>query len=326
MMIAHRPWAVLAGLALLGLLGCPQQPAAADPPKPPAATPPRSAASTATPDPPSSTAAPVDNTDAPDAARAQKMYRWKRTAPGYQALAARFPAPKGFVRVPARRGSYAHWLRHLPLRPEGTNVLSYRGDTILKADDPRLAAVVDLDLSDRDRQQCADTVMRLRGEYLASVGRADRIAFRWAGGKRFGFAQWRRGIRPQKRGRRWEFVPKNKPWSGHRSVRAYLEFMFSWTGSLHMAGEPRVKPDDLRPGDFFIKGGSPGHVVVILDVARDGEGRRRALVGQGFMPAQDMHVLRGPSGDPWFIIDPPRPVVTPFWRPFPFAELRRFRY
>ncbi|WP_438356947.1 DUF4846 domain-containing protein [Cystobacter fuscus] len=32
-------------------------------------------------------------------------------------------------------------------------------------------------------------------------------------------------------------------------------------------------------------GGSPGHTVMVLDVARDAEGRRVALLGQGFTPA-----------------------------------------
>ncbi|EPX62317.1 hypothetical protein D187_008504 [Cystobacter fuscus DSM 2262] len=39
-----------------------------------------------------------------------------------------------------------------------------------------------------------------------------------------------------------------------------------------------------RPQQFVL-GGSPGHTVMVLDVARDAEGRRVALLGQGFTPA-----------------------------------------
>jgi hypothetical protein len=255
------------------------------------------------------------------------MYRWARRAPGYEPLARRLPPPAGFARVAAPRGSYAHWLRHLPLLPAGTPVRSYQGRVILPAGHRALAAVVDLDVGRRDRQQCADTVMRLRGEYLHWRGRADRVRFRWAGGRRFGFQDWRRGLRPVKQDRTWSFEARARPGRGYRSFRNYLSFISTWTGSLHLAGEPRVKPDRVQPGDFFNQGGSPGHTVVVLDVARGPQEELRLLVGQGFMPAQDLHLLRGEDGSPWFRWDPRRPrLKTPLWKAFGAKDLRRFKY
>lgn len=263
----------------------------------------------------------------PTAGEAARRYPWTRRAEGYEPLAARLAPPAGCTRVAARPGSYAHWLRHLPLLPAGTPVRSYRGKKILAADDPRLAAVVDLDVGSRDRQQCADTIMRLRGEYLHSAGRAGRAAFRWAGGERFSFKQWAAGLRPVKEGRRWRFEAKARPSRGYGSFRRYLGYLFSWTGSMHMQGEPRVKKlEQARAGDFFIKGGSPGHAVVILDICEEASGGRRALIGQGFMPAQDLHLMRDAAGSPWFRLDPSQPLATPFWRPFTWRELRRFRF
>lgn len=264
----------------------------------------------------------------PTAAQAKKMYPWERRAAGYSPLVSRLAPPTGFIRVTANRGSYAHWLRHLPLLPQGTPVRSYRGRVILPADHKALAAVVDLSLSKRDRQQCADTIMRLRGEYLYQRGKASQLRFRWAGGKRFGYAQWSKGLRPKKQGRKWAFVQSARPGRGYRNLRRYLEFIFSWTGTLHMAGEPRVKAAKIQPGDFFIQGGSPGHVVLVMDMARDAGGRVKLMVGQGFMPAQDLHVLRAANGSPWFDWDPTKPVIsTPgWWRPFTAKNLRRFRY
>jgi hypothetical protein len=69
-------------------------------------------------------------------------------------------------------------------------------------------------------------------------------------------------------------------------------------------------------------GGSPGHAVLILDIAESKDGRRVALLGQGFMPAQDFHVLRAPDGSPWFSLDGDN-VETPFWKPFGWKSLRR---
>jgi hypothetical protein len=266
--------------------------------------------------------------EAPSEQQAKTMYRWKRRQEGYTSLACRVPAPTGFARVPAAQGSYGHWLRHLPLLPDKTPVRSYQGHLILPQSSPHLTAVVDLDVGKRDRQQCADTNMRLRGEYHYYRGKPDRTRFRWAGGKRFGYGQWRQGIRPVKQGRRWAFERKARPGRGYGNFRRYLGFMFSWTGTMHQMGEPRVrKPQQLRAGDFFIQGGSPGHIVVILDLARGPGDKLRALIGQGFMPAQDLHVLRAPGGSPWFELDfAKQGVTTPLWRPFSWRDLRRFQY
>lgn len=258
-------------------------------------------------------------------ALAARRYLWKRRFGGYQSLSTRIAPPAGYQRVPPQPGSFAAWLRELPLLPAGSPVRAFDGRVLRDGNDPGVAAVVDLDLSRRDRQQCADSVMRLRGEYLQASGRADKASFPWAGGKRFGYKQWREGLRPVQKGRSWAFEAKARPSSGHESFRAYLEFMFTWTGTQHLVSEPRVAADKLQPGDFFIQAGSPGHAVIALDLVRDAAGRRRALIGQGFMPAQDLHVLRAGDGSAWFELSPPRPVQTPFWRPFAWSELRRFR-
>jgi len=77
----------------------------------------------------------------------------------------------------------------------------------------------------------------------------------------------------------------------------------------------------------IIKGGFPGHAVLVADVAEHpGTGERRFLLVQSFMPAQDMHVLKGvdtPDGGPWYRLVPERPFVTPEWV-FPPGSLRRW--
>jgi hypothetical protein len=99
--------------------------------------------------------------------------------------------------------------------------------------------------------------------------------------------------------------------------------VFQWanTGSLSAQALP-VTADSVRPGDFFVLPGNPGHAVLILDLACDADGRRVALLGQGFMPAQGLYVLGGDQR-PWFTLTPGAPVITPFWDPFPWSSLRR---
>jgi hypothetical protein len=103
--------------------------------------------------------------------------------------------------------------------------------------------------------------------------------------------------------------------------------MFAWTGTVHQVGEQRVPRKRLAIGDFFVQAGSPGHAVIVLDLARDKRGRLVGIVGQGFMPAQDLHVLRSASGTVWFPLDGSvTEIRTPLWRPFSWRDLRRFRH
>src|SRR6185295_19665933 len=54
------------------------------------------------------------------------VYPWAPTAT--DRLDARFAAlPKGFARVPVSDGSFADFLRTLPLTPEGTKVVDWKG-------------------------------------------------------------------------------------------------------------------------------------------------------------------------------------------------------
>jgi hypothetical protein len=264
---------------------------------------------------------------APTEQSAKETYRWKRRRTTYEPLSKRIAPPPGAKRVVVKDGSYAYWLRHLPLLPKGSPVLSYHGQTIVRRNHPALAAVVDIDVGKRDLQQCMDTIMRLRGEYLGQRGQADRVAFAWPGLRHFSFKHWRHGLRPKRVGRRWKLVKKNRVWRGYRSLRRYLVFMFAWTGTIHQRGERRVKLENIRAGDFFVQAGSPGHAVVVLDLARDKAGNTYALLGQGYMPAQDMHVLH-PKGSKtaWFLLQATKKLATPLWpTPFMMSDLRRFR-
>ena len=105
--------------------------------------------------------------------------------------------------------------------------------------------------------------------------------------------------------------------------RRYLDVVFSWsnTGALERQGSP-VSPEALRPGDFFVLPGNPGHTVLVLDLATDAAGRRVVLVGQSFMPAQRFQVLRPARDNAWFTLDD-EGLKTPFWRTFPWSALRR---
>lgn len=60
----------------------------------------------------------------------------------------------------------------------------------------------------------------------------------------------------------------------------------------------------IKPGDMLIHGGYPGHVAVILDVIINRVGNVQVLIGQGWLPAVDFHVVWDKDqSDYWFDVD-----------------------
>lgn len=256
------------------------------------------------------------------------QYAWRSEMPAESdRLGRRFVPPEGFVRIPVPEGSFAAWLRGLPLKPDGTSVLLHTGAPKWRQDVH--AAVIDIDTGTRDLQQCADAVMRLRAEWQFARGETRRIAFNDTGGsKPMQFSRWAAGERPRTEGRALVWAKRAPPDASYASFRRYMDTVFTWAGTHSLERELLpVRDGRVGIGDVIIKGGFPGHAVLVADVAEHPTtGERRFLLIQSFMPAQDMHVLRGrdtPDGSPWFRLGPDQPFVTPEWI-FPPGSLRRW--
>lgn len=247
------------------------------------------------------------------------------TQPARDTIAARIAPPPGHARVPAAAGSFAAWLRALPLREAGTPVRYHDGR--VKPFQGAVHAVVDIDTGSRDLQQCADAVIRLRAEYLWAGGCADDVAFDFTSGHPARWAAWRDGLRPVVSGQQVAWVRSGRADSSYAAFRTYLDTVFMYAGSLSLERElaPVAEAATVRPGDVYIQGGSPGHAVLVVDVAADAAGRRVALLAQSFMPAQDIHVLANPAraGSPWFEVAADGALVTAEWT-FGAGALRRF--
>jgi len=258
-------------------------------------------------------------------AAAQAAYDWLAgPAPG-EAVAERIAPPPRFHRAPAAAGSFGGWLRGLPLLPGRPPVHLYDGR--LKGNQEAHVAVVRIDVGTRDLQQCADAVMRLRAEYLWSRHCAGDIDFRLTSGDRALWTDWKSGMRPVVRGNRVTWQPQARPDGSRASFRRYLDAVFTWAGSASLEKQLArvVDPARVEAGDILIHGGSPGHAVLVIDVAENARGERAFLLAQSYMPAQEIQVLRNPVslGSPWYRAASAGPLPTPEWD-FRFEELRRF--
>jgi hypothetical protein len=209
----------------------------------------------------------------------------------------RFSAPSGYTQAKVPPGSFADWLQHLPLMPAGTRTKTYKGD--IAATDPFTAAVVDLSVGNEDLQQCADVVMRLRGEYLYQQKKYNNIVFHFESGFRCDYIHYADGYRFSN----GHWVLKAKEDYGYKTFMRYMNLVFAYAGTLSLEKElKKVKnPDELKTGDVFIKGGSPGHCFIVMDVVENAQGKKLFLLAQSFMPTQNLQVLQYRS--PWFSID-----------------------
>jgi hypothetical protein len=238
------------------------------------------------------------------------------------------PLPPGFERTPLGDGSFGTFLRHLPLKNGTPDVLLFNGEK--KLNQTAHYAVIDLDVGTRDLQQCADAVIRLRAEYLFAHNQYDAIAFHFTSGDLYRYVDHASGKRAIVSGTKVRFdvrasaAAKEK----HSTLREYLDALYMYAGSRSLSAELTLvgNIEDVRAGDVFIEGGSPGHAVTVIDVA-EREGKRAFMLAQSYMPAQDIHVLknpRDPEQGPWYPATVEEKLPTPEWTFIPAKHHKRF--
>jgi hypothetical protein len=215
------------------------------------------------------------------------------------------PVPPGYKRGDAAQGSWGAWLRAVPLK-KGLTVYLYNG--MPKRNQEAQFAVLDVSVGKEDLQQCADAVMRLRAEYLYSRGDYAKITFNTERGVRLNFAE-------------------RSADHGRAAFDKYLREVFMYCSTRTL--EKQLVPTgfgEVEPGDVLIRSGSPGHAMLVVDVAEDGKGGRVFLLAQSYMPAQDIHIVRNPNdAGPWYRADSsPRTVETPEYV-FKTNELRSWK-
>ncbi len=255
----------------------------------------------------------------------QPYYPWLDPTEGEASLHSRISPPEGFVRKGLDSLSFAFWLRHFPLKEEGSEVFLFDGRRKIRQNLHQ--AVMDIDIGSRDLQQCADAVMRLYGEYLYSIKAYEDIHFDYTSGDRIDFFKWASGQRPQVRGNRVYWGSSGTRGYSYPNFRQYLTNIFIYAGTHSL--EKELKPIsiiEIRPGDVFIQGGFPGHAVIVMDVAiYPATGEKAFLLAQSYMPAQSIHILKNPADrgtSPWYLAKE-GPLHTPEWK-FPATCLKRF--
>ena len=246
--------------------------------------------------------------------------------PNGQNTETRILPPDGFNRIEVNENSFATYLRQLPLKPDGSEVRYHNGNT--KPNRNIYTAVVDMDIGKKDLHHCADAVMRLYAEYLWGQKQYDKIHFNFTNGFRVDYTEWMKGKRIVVKGNKSYWVEANSPSNTYKDFWGYMEIVFSYAGTLSLSKElTSVDIDDMKIGDVFIQGGSPGHAVIVVDIASNPSTNEKAfLLAQSYMPAQEVQILKNPNNDkisPWYSTTFGEILKTPEWT-FNKGDLKRF--
>jgi len=239
-----------------------------------------------------------------------------------------FMVPSGYKRMAVEEGTFAQWLRNLPIENRKT-VYSFNGSKLSAP----AAAIVPIDVGRGDVQQCADSILRLYSEYRWHQQNTDNWGIHFTSGDLSSWKDWKKGERFSIKGSKVNRVSSGKSDDSYSQYQKWLHhsFLYAGTRSLHKDARSVSLGKPIQPGDFFVSPGSPGHAILVLDVAEPLQPGYPpiALLGQGFMPAQEFHVIADRGNhviENWFALPTKEGegLSNPSWYPLPRSGLFRF--
>lgn len=234
--------------------------------------------------------------------------------------------PAGFDYLENGDTAYNHWLLDISLK-ENKTVYLYNGE--LKSNQNVQYGVLDIDIGKKDLIQCADAAIKIRADFLFNKHRFNELKFVATSGDSISFEKWLKGIRWKEQGSKLvSYKINNGNNNAYDEYKKFMELIFSYCGTYSLAKQLKNITDinSIQAGDVFIKGGFPGHAVTVMAVANDQSGERIFLLSQGYMPAQDIHILKNyydPELSPWYSVKDLYPLYTPQWQ-FESGSLKRW--
>lgn len=220
------------------------------------------------------------------------------------------PTPWGYERINGEDAAYSEFLRSLPLKGKGSDVMLYTGG---KSRFQSLNyAVIDLPLLS-NAEQCADVCIRLRAEYLFNNGLYSSIRFKDVNGNTMRYSGG----------------------ASRKAFNNYLKRVYGMASTYSLSREMQQRTlADMQPGDVFVYAAVDrpgnhkyGHAVMVVDVAVNRNGKKAFLLAEGNTPARDIHIMRNfenPFRSPWFFLDDDADMLLLSVFPYKSNELRHF--
>lgn len=158
----------------------------------------------------------------------------------------------------------------------------------------------------------------MKGRVFFNQDKIDSIRFKATDGADLSFAKWMKGERYRLKGARLAaYNPGISGGNKRQQLEQFLEVVFSYCGTISLDKETKPVNDlnNLQAGDVFIKAGSPGHAMIVVDVAVN-KGEKIFMLAQGLMPAQSIHIVRNlldEAVSPWYRVTDDLKMITPEW-------------
>lgn len=217
----------------------------------------------------------------------------------------RVKLPKGYKRIVYAKGSFEDYLRNYKLKIFGSKIINY--------DDSEYfwqrghIGVLEIPVLKNGLQQCADALIRIRSEYLWNTNRKDEIGFNFTSGHYCSWKKYAEGYRPKISGNKVSFHKTAPANPSEENFYKYLNLIYMYSGTLSLYNELKsIDAKDLKIGDMLIKGGSPGHIVMIGDAIVNEDGDTLFLLFQGNTPAQSVHLVKNLGNSdisPWYQLE-----------------------
>lgn len=269
---------------------------------------------------------PIENSPEPVVEETTTLNKLKLLNKEGSTVEARYLPPKDFNRVEIDEGSFADFLRKQKLKPYGEKVLYFDGREKTKSG--VYDSVFEVDIGDRDLHQCADAIMLLRAEYLYSIGAYNDIEFKFVSGFNAEYKKWMEGYRIKVEGNNVSYYKATDPSNSYDTFRKYMDMIMAYSSTLSLEKElTSTNIEEINIGDVFIVGGSPGHAIIVVDMAQNENNEKMFLLAQSYMPAQQTQILVNPIDDninPWYTLKGKEELVTPEWT-FDLDKLKRFK-
>lgn len=213
------------------------------------------------------------------------------------------------------------------MKPYGSKIINYDGSKYFW----QLGhiGILEIPVPENGLQQCADALIRIRSEYLWEKNRKEEIGFNFTSGDYCSWKKYAEGFRPKIDGNKVTFLKTASADASEENFYRYLNLIYTYAGTLSLYHElPRIEDaQNLKIGDMLIKGGSPGHIVMICDEAINEEGEKLYLLFQGNTPAQNVHLVKNLEDSeisPWYKLEKDA-VITVSNYTFQSSKFVRFK-
>ncbi len=241
-------------------------------------------------------------------------------------IKSRVNIPDGYKRVEYPKGSFEAYLRNYKLKAFGSKIINY--DNTEYFWQRGHIGILEVPVPKNGLQQCADALIRIRSEYLWDHNRKDEIGFNFTSGHYCSWIKYAEGYRPKISGNKVSFHKTASANHTKDIFYKYLNLIYTYSGTLSLYNELKsVNAKDLKIGDMLIKGGSPGHIVMLCDEVVNDNGEKLFLLFQGNTPAQSVHLVKNltdSSISPWYKLEDD--TITPVSNyTFSSAKFVRFK-